>query len=82
VAADDHELTLLVRAGCGLCGPAKAALARVHAATGVPWSVVDVATDRELEREYGDRLPVILLDGAEHGYWKVQVDRLLQDLAR
>ena len=28
--------------------------------------------DIELEREYGDRLPVILLDGKEHGYWRVE----------
>ena len=30
--------------------------------------------------EYGDRLPVVLLDGKEHGYWRVEEDRLLRDL--
>jgi hypothetical protein len=32
--------------------------------------------------EYGDRLPVVLLDGAEHGYWKVEERRLIGDLER
>jgi hypothetical protein len=36
----------------------------------------------ELERDYGDRVPVVLLDGQEHGYWRVEEDRLLRDLGR
>ena len=39
-------------------------------------------TDIELEREYGERLPVVLLDGKEHGYFQVEEDRLLRDLTR
>ena len=34
------------------------------------------------QREYGDRVPVVLLDGKEHGYWRVEEDRLLRDLGR
>ena len=43
---------------------------------------VDVASSIELERDYGDRVPVVLLDGTEHGYWRVEEARLLRDLAR
>ncbi len=32
--------------------------------------------------EFGDRLPVALLDGAEHSYWEVDETRLRADLAR
>jgi hypothetical protein len=52
----------------------------VVAVTGDRWVEVDVTGDLELEREYGDRLPVVLLDGKEHGYWRVEEDRLLRDL--
>jgi hypothetical protein len=31
--------------------------------------------------EYSDRAPVILLDGKEHGYWRVEEDRLRAALA-
>jgi hypothetical protein len=54
---------------------------RVAAATGETWVEIDVDADVELEREYGDRVPVVLLDGKEHGYWRVEEERLLRDLA-
>jgi hypothetical protein len=55
-------------------------MARVAAATGVQWREVDVDGDDELAMEYGDRLPVVLLDGREHGYWRVEEQRLIRDL--
>ncbi|GAA2705710.1 glutaredoxin family protein [Micromonospora olivasterospora] len=78
--ATDARLTLITRPGCHLCEDAKAALDRVVAVTGDRWVEWDVTDDVELEREYGDRLPVVLLDGKEHGYWRVEEDRLLRDL--
>ncbi len=74
------RLTLLTRAQCHLCDVAKEALARVAAAAGEEWREVNVDTDAELQAEYWDRVPVILLDGKEHGYWRVEEDRLLRDL--
>ena len=35
-----------------------------------------------LRAEFGDRLPVILLDGREHSYWEIDEPRLRADLAR
>lgn len=74
------RITLITREGCHLCEVAKPALDRITAATGVAWEELDVGTDLELEREYGERLPVILLDGVEHGYWRVEENRLLRAL--
>jgi hypothetical protein len=76
----DARLALITRPGCHLCEDAKAALDRVVAVTGDSWIEKDVTGDIELEREYGDRLPVVLLDGKEHGYWRVEEERLLRDL--
>ncbi|UYP18146.1 glutaredoxin family protein [Rhodococcus sp. Z13] len=89
-AADDsanrHSLTLLVRAGCGACAPARERLEAIGAEFGVEVTCIDVdvaaATDPELRAEYGDRLPVVLLDGREHSYWEVDEPRLRADLAR
>ncbi|MGH8876398.1 MAG: glutaredoxin family protein [Stackebrandtia sp.] len=74
------RLRLLTTKHCHLCASAREVLARVAAASGTDWDEVDVAGDDELAREYGDRLPVVLLDGREHGYWTVDEDRLLRDL--
>jgi hypothetical protein len=52
----------------------------VHAATGAGWVEVDVDTDPELQRDYGSRVPVVLLDGAEHDYFRVDEERLRRAL--
>jgi glutaredoxin len=76
----EHFVQLLTRPGCHLCEVAYEVMERVAATSGVEWETVDVSKDVELEREYGDRLPVVLLDGREHGYWRVEEARLLRDL--
>lgn len=76
------RITLYTRAGCHLCDDAKAVLARVEAQTGEGYEEVDIAGDPDLTADYGDRIPVVLLDGREHGYWRVEEQRLLRDLAR
>jgi glutaredoxin len=74
------RITLYTREGCHLCDDARAVLDRVREQTGEGYAEVDIATDPELTAEYGDRIPVILLDGREHGYWRVEEQRLLRDL--
>jgi hypothetical protein len=59
---------------------ARQALERVARESAESWREVDISGDRELEGEYGDRIPVVLLDGREHGYWRVEEARLLRDL--
>jgi hypothetical protein len=75
-------LTLYTRDGCHLCDDAREVLARVAASTGEGFTEVDIAADPDLTAEYGDRIPVLLLDGREHGYWRVEEARLLRDLGR
>jgi glutaredoxin len=74
------RLTLITRVDCHLCDVAKEAMARVAATAGLDWDEVDVDSDPALQEEYWDRVPVILLDGKEHGYWRVEEKRLLRDL--
>jgi glutaredoxin len=81
VSAAVTRLTLVTRPGCHLCDVAKEAMDRIAADTGEGWTELDVESDIALEREYGDRVPVVLLDGKEHGYWRVEEERLRRDLA-
>lgn len=80
-----RAVTLLSREGCGGCVAADASLALLCREFAVDYEVVDVdavAGERpELRAEFGDRLPVVLLDGREHSYWEVDEDRLRADLA-
>ncbi|MGW4057382.1 glutaredoxin family protein [Amycolatopsis sp. cmx-4-61] len=75
-----HEVTVMGRDGCHLCEVAEADVARICGELGVAWTAEDVDTDPEWRAEYGDRVPVILVDGAEHGYWRVEEDRLRRAL--
>ena len=74
------RLQLLVRAGCHLCATALETVTRLGAEVGEVPREVDVDTDPALQAEYGDRVPVVLLDGREHSYFTVDVDRLRRDL--
>ncbi|NUT32829.1 MAG: glutaredoxin family protein [Hamadaea sp.] len=75
--SDQPRVTLYTRPGCHLCEDAVAVLRDL----GVAFAEVDISGDLDLEADYGDRIPVILLDGKEHGYWRVESERLLRDLA-
>jgi glutaredoxin len=77
--ADVTRVTLISRDGCHLCEVAERVLDR-----DVPggWTRVDVDSSAELLREYSDRVPVVLLDGREHGYWRVEEERLRRDMAK
>ncbi|NUS45632.1 MAG: glutaredoxin family protein [Mycobacteriaceae bacterium] len=81
-----HSVVLLTRAGCGLCAAALTELATVCADFGLTPDAVDVdaaaATDPSLRAEYGDRLPVVLLNGREHSYFDVDEPRLRRDLSQ
>ncbi|WP_078308240.1 MULTISPECIES: glutaredoxin family protein [unclassified Mycobacterium] len=80
------SLTLLTRPGCSACERAQRELAALAGEFGVPLTVTDVdeaaITDSSLRAEFGDRLPVVLLDGQEHSYWEVDEPRLRADLKR
>jgi glutaredoxin len=71
-------VTLLSKPGCPHCDEARAVLERI----GEPFDERDVTTDAALYDEYGDRIPVVLLDGREHSYWDVDEARLRRDLVR
>ena len=77
---EQPRVQLLTRQGCHLCDVAAETLARIAAEAGEVPEAVDVDADPELQGEYGDRVPVVLLDGREHSYFTVDVDRLRRDL--
>lgn len=81
------KVQLLTRQGCTLCARAYARLAELAGELGFDLSSIDVdaaaaAGDPGLRAEFGDRLPVVLLDGREHSYWEIDEPRLRADLAR
>ncbi|SPM38814.1 Glutaredoxin [Mycobacterium numidiamassiliense] len=81
------QVELLTRDGCTICARVHARLAELAGELGFDLSTTDVDAAAKsgapgLRAEFGDRLPVILLDGREHSYWEIDEPRLRADLAR
>lgn len=64
------------REHCPECAQATTDVRRICEELDVSWEVCDVDTEPEWRAEYGDYVPVILVDGEEHGFWYVEPDRL------
>lgn len=75
-SARTPTIELLTRPGCSLCTTAREVLARVADELDLEWRERDVDADPDLADRYGDRVPVVLLDGREHAYWRVEEQRL------
>jgi glutaredoxin len=73
-------VTLLTRPGCHLCEDARVLVELVVAEEGASLTERNVDDDPRLASEYGDRVPVVLVDGKEHGYWRVEEARLRRAL--
>jgi glutaredoxin len=87
----DISLTLIGKPGCHLCDDARLVVNTVagqfrslHA--GVASSVQvhitehDITDDPELAERYSDEIPVLLLNGKVHNYWKIDPIRLMAAL--
>lgn len=79
------QVELMVRSTCGSCERVAAQIRPIVEKHGAQLSLVDVDAadaDPELAAEYGDRVPVVVIDGDEFACWEVDDDDLAAELAR
>ncbi|MEL4319618.1 glutaredoxin family protein [Leifsonia sp. YIM 134122] len=70
-------LTLIGKPGCHLCDDARAVVSTVL--TEFPDAALDelsILDDDALRDRYAEEIPVLLIDGAVHTYWRVDAERL------
>ena len=82
------ELTLIGKPGCHLCEDAQAAISRVVGAfetanPSVTISMVEknILADAELAARYAEEIPVLLINGKVHNYWRIDVVRFADALS-
>lgn len=85
--ASHRALTFLVysRPGCGCCETALELLRSRQKLYALSIKVVDIDTDPELKARYGEKVPVIVVNGKERFRGRVQpplLDRLLEAESR
>lgn len=78
----EPRITLYTRDGCHLCEDARSVVSAVAQAVGATWGEIDVDADPEDRAEYGDLVPVVLVDGTMHGYFRIDAGQLRQALTR
>ena len=76
------RVTLYGRVGCHLCDDARAVIEAVCAELGESYVEVDVDEDPALLARYSEEIPVTLVDGRQHDFWRVDPDRLRTALRR
>ncbi|MCZ3388133.1 MAG: glutaredoxin family protein [Actinomycetia bacterium] len=74
------RITLLGKPGCHLCDDARVVIERVASDVGASWVEVDITGDPELAAKWWDQIPVTLVDGVQHDFWRVDEARLRKAL--
>ena len=72
-------VTLVGKPGCHLCDDARAIVQKVAAETGADVEELDITAedfDPALKEEYWEQIPVTLVNGKRHDFWRVDADRL------
>lgn len=72
----DILITLYGKPGCHLCDEARAVIERVAADLGVAWEERDITRSEEDTRRYWEQIPVTVINGVQHDFWRVDEDRL------
>jgi hypothetical protein len=70
------RVELLTKPGCHLCDVAREVVDIVCAETGETWVELSIEDDPALYDQYWERIPVVLVDGRPHDFWRVNPDRL------
>jgi hypothetical protein len=74
------RITLISKPGCHLCGPVREVIERVARDLGVGWVELSILDDPALDDAYRELIPVTLVDGIQHDYWRVNESRLRRAL--
>ena len=77
-----HVVELMVRTTCGSCARVLEQITPGVQQAGAELNVRTVDEDAELAMEYGDRVPVVVIDGEEFSCWEVDNEELAQALAQ
>ncbi len=57
------QIDIYSRPGCHLCDEAKEVVERVRARFPFSLRVIDIETDPELQKSYGEQIPVVFING-------------------
>lgn len=75
-----HQVELMVRQSCGSCRRVAKQIRPICQRWGAEFVVTDVGSDTSLAMEFGDRVPVVLVDDDEIACWEIDDEDLIDAL--
>lgn len=76
MSAAETRITVITKPGCHLCSLARQVIERVAAEFDVGWEERSIADIDSPDPLWWEQLPVTLVDGRQHDYWRVSESRL------
>ena len=76
------DVVLLTKADCHLCTEARAAVERVTKSLGVQWTEQGIDGDPQLQQRFAEEIPVVLVNGIQRDFWKIDEERLTRTLKK
>ena len=75
-------VTFYSRHGCHLCESALDTLQSLQAELSFEIEVIYIDGDEKLEKLYGEQVPVTLIGGEHHDFWRVDPERFRASLEK
>jgi glutaredoxin len=76
------RIEIYSRPGCHLCDEAKEVIERVRRRYPFAMRSINIETDPALEREYGEQIPVVFINGTQAFKFRVDEQELLLEVKR
>ncbi len=73
-----RKVTVISRTGCHLCEIAIDKINSIKDQLKFDLEIKLINDLPELEQEYGEQVPVIMIDNKIHDYWRVDIERFTQ----
>ena len=80
-------MTLIGKPGCHLCDEARDAIddvllefRKANPNTDIAVEELNILEDEALRLKYAEEIPVLLIDGKMHNYWRIDDERLMRAL--
>jgi glutaredoxin len=78
----DVKVTIFSRSNCHLCEVALEVLVGLQEESGFVIEKILIDGDSELEKKYGEQVPVILINGQMHDFFRVDPERFRNSISR
>jgi len=76
------EIDIYSRPGCHLCDEAKVVIERVQSRYPFSLRVINIETDPDLEKAYGEQIPVVFINGNKAFKYHVDERELVEKVKR